>query len=60
MNVIKKILTFFYTLRGVICYRGDNNRLANKYLEKAINLNSNKENVMLFQYYGHSLFRLKK
>ena len=60
MNIIRRILTFFYTLRGGMYYRIDNYGLAKKCLEKAIQMNSIQENIMLFQYYGHTLFRLKE
>ena len=60
MNVFKRIKAFFYTLMGGMNYRTDNYELARKYLEKAIILNADDENIMLFQYYGHTLFRLEK
>ncbi len=58
MKLIKNIFVLFYTLRGGMSYRYDKFHSAVKYLEKAIKYNSTLENEMLFQYYGHSLFRL--
>lgn len=60
MKFILKALVFFYTLKGGMSYRYDKFHIAIKYLEKAIKYNSDNNHVLLFQYYGHSLFRINE